>query len=181
MSGLAATSQTRFLTFHPYGLPLDNTSTPNCYSNYGTNGNGCPPDKRTYANPTPGVWELLVESRRTSPLLDNPFTLTASVVGVQVDPASQTIPSASAGVPAPVSWTATNQFGPVTATATGGPLGSAKQDRPTIANGAKLTYTVAGAGRVRPAGRQHRQSVRQLGRPRPVRDGSWRCEAVGGR
>ena len=85
MSGLAATSQTRFLTFHPYGLPLDNTSTPNCYSNYGTNGNGCPPDKRTYANPTPGVWELLVESRRTSPLLDNPFTLTASVVGVQVD------------------------------------------------------------------------------------------------
>jgi hypothetical protein len=142
MSGLAANSQTRFLTFHPYGLPLDNTSTPNCYSNYGTNGNGCPPDKRTYANPTPGVWELLVESRRTSPLLDNPFTLTASVVGVQVDPASQTVPTASAGVPVPVSWTATNQFGPVTATATGGPLGSAKQDRPTIANGAKVTYTV---------------------------------------
>ena len=84
MSGLAPNSQTRFLAFHPYGLPLDNTSTPNCYSNYGDgSGNGCPPASRTYANPTPGVWEILVEARRTSPLLNNPFTLTAGVVGVR--------------------------------------------------------------------------------------------------
>jgi hypothetical protein len=151
MSGLQAGSQTRFLAFHPYGVPLDSTSTPNCYSNYGTNGNGCPPDKRTYANPTPGVWELLVEARRTSPQLENPFTMTASVLGVRVDPAGQTVPTATAGTPVPLTWTATNTFGPVTATATGGSLGSAKSDRPTIADGAELTYTVtvpAGASRL---------------------------------
>jgi hypothetical protein len=143
MSGLLSGSQTRFLAFHPYGVPLDSTSTPNCYSNYGTNGNGCPPDKRTYANPTPGVWEILVEARRTSPMLDNPFTMTASVLGVRVDPASQTVPTATAGTPVALDWTVSNTFGPVTATATGGPLGSAKSDRPTIADGTQLTYTVS--------------------------------------
>jgi len=146
MSGLAAHSQTRFLAFHPYGLPLDNTSTPNCYSNYpsdgSTAGNGCKSDTRSYANPTPGVWEILVEARRTSPLLANPFTLTAGVVGVQVDPASQTIPSVVAGQATPLSWDVKNLFGGVTATAVGGAVGSAKTATPTIANGAKQTYTV---------------------------------------
>jgi hypothetical protein len=145
MAGLSPDSQTRFLTFHPYGLPLDNTSTPNCYSNYpvpGTAGNGCKSDTRTYANPTPGVWEILVEARRTSPLLNNPFSLTAGVVGVQVDPASQTIPSVVAGQATPLSWTVKNLFSGVTATAVGGGLGSAKTATPTIANETKQTYTV---------------------------------------
>ena len=90
LSGLAAGSQTRFLAFHPYGVPLDNTSTPNCYPNYpadATEGNGCNPYSRAYSNPQPGVWEVLVEARRTSPLLDNPFTLTAKLLGATVDPA----------------------------------------------------------------------------------------------
>jgi hypothetical protein len=143
MSGLQSGSQTRFLTFHPYGLPLDNTSTPNCYSNYGTpEGNGCNPATRTYANPTPGVWEILVESRRTSPLLDNPFTLTAGVVGVQVDPASQTVPTAAAGQATALSWTVKNLFAGVTATASGGGLGSAKKATPTIADLTQQTFTV---------------------------------------
>jgi Subtilase family/Bacterial pre-peptidase C-terminal domain len=145
MAGLSPNSQTRFLTFHPYGLPLDNTSTPNCYSNYpapGTAGNGCKSDTRTYANPTPGVWEILVEARRTSPLLDNPFALTAGVVGVEVDPASQTIPSVVAGQATPLSWAVENLFGGVTATAVGGDLGSAKTATPTIADKAQQTYTV---------------------------------------
>jgi hypothetical protein len=144
MSGLAPNSQTRFLTFHPYGLPLDNTSTPNCYSNYGdgTGGDHCPPAGRTYANPTPGVWEVLVEARRTSPLLNNPFTVTAGVVGVEVDPAGQTLPSVVAGQATPLSWEVKNLFSGVTATAVGSDLGSAKTATPTIADGTKQTYTV---------------------------------------
>ena len=51
MSGLAPKSQTRFLAFHPYGLPLDNTSTPNCYSNYGDGSGGT--TARRPAAPTP--------------------------------------------------------------------------------------------------------------------------------
>ena len=88
------------------------------------------------------MWEILVEARRTSPLLNNPFTLTAGVVGVEVDPASQTIPSVVAGQATPLSWDVKNLFSGVTATAVGGGLGSAKTATPTIAGGTQQTYTV---------------------------------------
>ena len=93
--GLAANSQTRFLTFHPYGVALETVDAGLLQQ--------LPRRERLHRRqadlrqPQPGVWELLVESRRTSPLLDNPFTLTASVVGVRVDPASQTVPSGLPG------------------------------------------------------------------------------------
>lgn len=144
MSGLNANSQTRFLAFHPYGVPLDDTSTPNCYPHYGTpEGNGCNPSVRAYSDPAPGVWEILVESRRTSPLLDNPFTLTVKLLGATVDPATITLDSVAKDTPTPVQWTATNNFATVTATANGGPLGSARSETPTIgATDPDLTYTV---------------------------------------
>ncbi|GHF35775.1 serine protease [Streptomyces mashuensis] len=82
MSGLAAGSQTRFVAINPYGVPVDPTSTPNCYPNYPNPANTCRPDQRSYAKPLPGVWEIEVESRRTSPLLDNPYTLTVTAQGV---------------------------------------------------------------------------------------------------
>lgn len=151
MSGLDAGSQTRFLAFHPYGLPLDNTSTPNCYSSYGTDGNGCNPALRTYADPLPGVWEILVESRRTSPLLDNPFTLTVKLLGASVDPATVTLDSVVTGQPTPVQWNLTNQFAGVQAHAVGGSLGSALSARPSINKGDQQTYTVtvpSGASRL---------------------------------
>jgi Subtilase family/Bacterial pre-peptidase C-terminal domain len=150
MSGLAPGSQTRFLAFHPFGLPIDSTSSLSCYSNRPLN--DCDPAKRAYANPQPGIWEFIVESRRTTPQLDNPFTLKASVLGVTVTPPAQTLERVQAGTPAPVSWTVRNDFGPVTASASGGPLGSAKADRPIItADGPDLVRTVvvpAGATRL---------------------------------
>jgi hypothetical protein len=143
MSGRAAGSQTRFLAFHPYGVPMGDTSTPSCYSNYGTpEGNGCNPNVRAFSDPAPGVWEILVEARRTSPQLDNPFTLTTKLLGATVDPATITLDSVAKNTPTAVQWTATNQFADVTATATGGPLGSAKSDRPTVNDGAQQVFTV---------------------------------------
>ena len=47
----------------------------------------------SYENPLPGVWEIEVESRRTSPALVNPFNLTARIQGVTVDPATVDLPS----------------------------------------------------------------------------------------
>ena len=38
----------------------------------------------------------------------------------------------TAGEPTPVTWTLTNDFGPVTVQGQGGPLGSSFTDRPTI-------------------------------------------------
>ena len=72
-----------------------------------------------------------------------------------------------------MNWNATNQFGAVTATAPGGPLGSAKTGR--LANGTKLTYTVSV-----PAGAPSWTSgsaTRATTRPTwTCSYGSWRCK-----
>ena len=141
LSGLSVGSQTRFLAFHPFGQGVDSTASTACYSNF-SNAAVCNPASRSYANPQPGVWEILVESRRTSPLLENPFTLDASLLGVSVDPESQVLETVQKGVATPVSWNVTNDFGQVTASATGGALGSAKSSQESIVNHALKTYTV---------------------------------------
>jgi hypothetical protein len=141
LSGLAAGSQTRFLAFHPFGQGVDSTASTVCYANY-LDGNGCNPASRSYANPQPGIWEILVESRRTSPLLANPFTLDASLLGVSITPESQELATVQKGVATPVSWDVKNDFGQVTASAKGGALGSAKSSEETIDHLALKTYTV---------------------------------------
>ncbi|MET7593780.1 S8 family serine peptidase [Streptomyces sp. NPDC005481] len=141
IGGLKDKSQTRFISIHPYGVPVDNTSTPYCYNNY-LDGNGCKPDVRAYADPQAGVWEIEVESRRTSPLLDNPYKLDVAVLGAAFDPAVVTVPEAKVGTPAAASWKVTNKFAALDGTLKGGPLGSSKTARPTIAQGATQTTTV---------------------------------------
>lgn len=53
MGGLKDKSQTRFISIHPYGVPVDDTSTPSCYPNYNPD-NVCRPDLRSYADPQAG-------------------------------------------------------------------------------------------------------------------------------
>ncbi|PWI09629.1 serine protease [Streptomyces sp. NWU339] len=142
LGGLKATSQTRFIAIHPYGVPSDPTSTVNCYPNYNNPANTCRPDVRSYADPQPGVWEIEVESRRTSPLLDNPYKLDVAVLGAVFDPETVTVPEAKVGTPADVSWKVTNQAAALDGKLVGGPLGSAKTDRPTISTGDVHTTTV---------------------------------------
>ncbi|MFD9000354.1 S8 family serine peptidase [Streptomyces sp. NPDC059582] len=141
IGGLKDKSQTRFLAIHPYGTPVDNTGTPYCYNNY-LDGNGCKPDVRAYADPQPGVWEIDVESRRTSPLLDNPYKLDVAVLGAAFDPATVTVPEAKVGVPSAASWKVTNNFAALDGTLVGGPLGSSKSARPAIKEGEKQITTV---------------------------------------
>ncbi|MER5749908.1 S8 family serine peptidase [Streptomyces sp. NPDC002088] len=141
IGGLKDKSQTRFLAVHPYGTPVDNTGTPYCYNNY-LDGNGCKPDVRSYADPQAGVWEIDVESRRTSPLLDNPYKLDVAVLGAAFDPETVTVPEAKAGVPAAASWKVTNNFAAIDGKLVGGPLGSAKSARPAIKEGETQTTTV---------------------------------------
>jgi subtilisin family serine protease len=134
IGGLDEGSQTRFIGIHPYGLPVDPTSTINCYPNYENPANTCRPDVRSYENPLPGVWEIEVESRRTSPLLNNPFKLDVTVLGAAFDPAVKTLPEAKIGTPTAVEWNVTNQFAAIDGKPAGGSLGSAKVARPTIAH-----------------------------------------------
>ncbi|MFF5155731.1 S8 family serine peptidase [Streptomyces sp. NPDC000348] len=142
MSGLKEKSQTRFIAIHPYGVPADPTSTVNCYPNYTNPANTCRPDVRSYANPQPGVWEIEVESRRTSPLLDNPYQLDVAVLGAVFAPETVTVPEAKVGTPAAASWTVTNEFAALDGKLVGGPLGSSKTDRPAIGTGDTRTTTV---------------------------------------
>ncbi|WP_455360040.1 S8 family serine peptidase [Streptomyces sp. SYSU K21746] len=142
LGGLAEGSQTRFISIHPYGVPSDPTSTINCYPNYPNPANTCRPDLRSYAKPQPGVWEIEVESRRTSPLLDNPYKLDVAVLGASFDPAVQVLPEAKVGTPAPVQWTVTNGFAAIDGKLKGGSLGSAKVAKPTIAHHETQTSTV---------------------------------------
>jgi hypothetical protein len=141
MSGLKDKSQTRFISIHPYGVAVEDSATIYCYNNY-LDGNGCKPDARSYADPQPGVWEIEVESRRTSPLLDNPYKLDVTVYGAAFDPETVTVPEAKVGTPAAVSWKVTNNFAAVDGKLAGGPLGSSKTARPTIKDHENQTTTV---------------------------------------
>lgn len=141
LTGIAVKSQTRFIAINPYGVPVESTASTACYTNF-SDVKDCKPTSRSYPNPLPGVWEFEVESRRTSPMLRNPFTLTAAVQSVEVTPATQTIASATLGEPTAVNWTVTNQYGPLTVTAEGGALGSSHTERPTIADLATQNHEV---------------------------------------
>ncbi|MFD7263432.1 S8 family serine peptidase [Streptomyces sp. NPDC059874] len=143
LGGLAAGSQTRFISIHPYGVGVEDSATTQCYPNYDNPANKCRPDLRSYADPQPGVWEIEVESRRTSPLLDNPFKLDVSVLGAAFDPAVKVLPEVKQGTPAPVQWTVKNDGAAISGgKLQGGPLGSAKVAKPTIANGETHTTEV---------------------------------------
>ncbi|MEU0188684.1 S8 family serine peptidase [Streptomyces afghaniensis] len=142
LGGLKDKSQTRFISIHPYGVPSDPTSTVNCYPNYSNPANTCRPDVRSYADPQPGVWEIEVESRRTSPLLDNPYKLDVAVLGAAFEPATVTVPEAKVGTPAAASWKVTNGFAAIDGKLVGGSLGSSKTTRPSIKQRETQTTTV---------------------------------------
>ncbi|QWF83549.1 S8 family serine peptidase [Amycolatopsis sp. CA-230715] len=135
--------QVRFLRYDPTGVPIDITSTTNCYNPDG--GAGCAggtPTSRTVTNPLPGVWELVVEARRTSDVPVAPWKLAATVLGTTVTPNPDDIASAKIGTPVNRSYAVANTLGAFTGKLTGGTLGSAKIDRPTIATGAQQQYPV---------------------------------------
>jgi hypothetical protein len=142
--------QIRFLRFHPYGVGVEDNSTPNCYNPPVPPANACDagdPTSRTFTDPLAGVWEIVVEARRTSDAASAPYTLTASVLGATVSPDPDTIATARLGQPIARQYTLTNAFGPFTGRATGTPLGSARLARPTIGDGAQSQFPVTvGAG-----------------------------------
>ncbi|MEV6110680.1 S8 family serine peptidase [Streptomyces sp. NPDC051940] len=146
IDGLNGLSQTRFIAIDPWGLPADNTASNACYPNYNP-ANTCRPDVRSYQDPIPGVWEIEVEARRTSPMLDNPFHVTATALGTTFDPAVRTVAEAKIGTPTAVDWQVKNGFAPIEGKLRGGSLGSSKTARPTIANhGLNTTTLTVGAG-----------------------------------
>ena len=135
------TGQVRFLRFHPWGLGVDSNASTSCYMPVVAGCSTGSPLSRTFADTTAGVWEVTVEARRTSDVPWAPFTLTASLFGVEVSPDPDVIPEAQVGVPVPRSYTLTNNFGSFVGRATGSGLGSARRGVFTIANHELQHYT----------------------------------------
>lgn len=145
MSGLAEGSQTRWIAIDPQGLPVDDNATSQCYPNYDnpSSPNTCQSDVRSYENPEAGVWEIEVEARRTTPQLDNPYTVTATAYSATFEPETAVVEEATTGVPTTVSWDVTNDLAAVTdGSLAAGELGSARTERPAIADGDYSSYTV---------------------------------------
>ncbi|GAA2685044.1 MULTISPECIES: S8 family serine peptidase [Actinosynnema] len=145
--------QVRFLRFDPYGVPFDTTSSTNCYNpDAGAGCAGGTATSRTAANPTPGVWEIVVEARRTSDADVAKYSVTASVLGTAITPNPDVIESVVAGTPVERQYQVTNSLATFTGKLVGGPLGSAKVARPTIADGTTAQYDLvvpAGATQLR--------------------------------
>ncbi|PPK70210.1 S8 family serine peptidase [Actinokineospora auranticolor] len=138
----AGQGQLRFLRFHPYGTGVETNASTNCYNPPVAGCDAGSPTSRTLANPAPGVWEIVVEARRTSDAAYAPFTLTAQVLGVSVSPNPDTIDSAAVNTPVARTYALKNQFGPFTGKASGTALGSAKKAVLTIANEENQQYRV---------------------------------------
>ncbi|MFS8096316.1 S8 family serine peptidase [Lentzea alba] len=131
----AGKGQVRFLRFTPQGLPLDVTSSTNCYNpDAGAGCSGGTPTSRTVVNPMAGVWEIVVEARRTSDAAEAPYSVTASVFTTSINPNPDVIASAALGAPLNRSYTVTNAQSAFNGRLAAGAVGSVKQDRPTIAH-----------------------------------------------
>ncbi|MDC0773139.1 S8 family serine peptidase [Streptomyces sp. HD] len=129
LGGLKEGSQTKFSAISPYGVTAADNDPKTT-------------DIASYTDPLPGVWEIEVDSRRTSPLLDNPYKLNATVYGASFDPEAVTVPEAKVGTPVAASWTVTNKLEAVEGNIKGGALGSSKTARPTIAAGETQTSKI---------------------------------------
>lgn len=140
--GTPGTGQARFVRFHPYGVGIDDNASTSCYAPAVAGCAGGSPYSRTTSNPQAGVWEVTVEARRTSDAAEVPYTLTASILGAKVSPSPDVIESATIGTPVQRSYDITNLFGAFTGRAVGTTLGSARTDKPTIANLDQQTTTV---------------------------------------
>lgn len=140
-SATPGTGQARFLRFHPYGIGIEDNSSLSCYI---PSSGGCDfnPNSRTVSNPQAGVWEVVVEARRTSDIANVPFTLTAAVLGASVSPNPDIIRSATIGVPIARSYTLTNLYGSFTGRAIGTTLGSARRGVFSIAELEQQQYPI---------------------------------------
>ncbi len=136
--------QVRFLRYSPQGLPADSTSSTNCYNpDAGAGCAGGTPTSRTTLAPQAGVWEVVVEARRTSDVASAPFTLKVTALSAEIEPDPDTVPSATIGTPIEREYTVTNRFGAFSGKLVGGgALSSVQAQRPTVVDGEQSEFPV---------------------------------------
>ena len=140
----AGAGQIRFLRYSPQGLPVDATSSTNCYNpDAGAGCTGGTPTSRTTLAPQAGVWEVVVDARRTSDAASAPFTLTVTALSAEIEPDPDTVPSVPIDTPVEREYTVTNRFGTFSGNLVGGgALGSVQTQRPSVAAGQQKQFPV---------------------------------------
>ncbi|MCX2950094.1 S8 family serine peptidase [Lentzea sp. NEAU-D7] len=148
----AGKGQVRFLRYTPQGVGFDSNTSTSCYNpDAGAGCAGGTPTSRTVASPMAGVWEIVIEARRTSDADVAPYSVTASVLGTSISPNPDVIASGTVGTPIERSYTVTNTQASFNGRLAAGAVGSAKTARPTIANLESQQYPIvvsAGASKL---------------------------------
>lgn len=134
LDGLADGSQVRILPIDPDGMPADSNASNHCYTDYADPAN-CDAGARAVYRPKPGIWEFVIEARRTSGTDANTYEAAVSLQGMSVEPVSTTVDSVTMNEPTDVSLSGTNSFGPVDAHVTTGEVGTVLNLFATVAQG----------------------------------------------
>ncbi|MEW2386546.1 S8 family serine peptidase [Micromonospora sp. NPDC047707] len=137
--------QIRFLTFHPYGVTGE-PFTPNssyCYNPPAAAFCGGSPTSRTLNSPTPGVWEITVDARRSSDAILAPYKLTVTALGIAVNPELDVIEEAVKGIGIHREWALVNKASPFLGKAVGGSLGSARMTTGIIRENERREFEVS--------------------------------------
>ena len=126
----------RMLRQHPYGFSIDNTST-TAYCSAGVScqtGQPAGTVQRTFtptsSTPAPGVWEVTMDTSRTSTASVNTYSLTFETFSVTLSPTSWTVSGAAVPSSHAQSFTVTNNGAAFTGNLAGGNLTSAYEQTP---------------------------------------------------
>ncbi|MDR6907753.1 putative HAF family extracellular repeat protein [Agromyces sp. 3263] len=134
LDGVADGSQVRILPIDPDGMPADSNASDHCYT-ASTDPSGCDAAARAVYRPKAGIWEFVIEARRTSGTDANSYTAAVSLQGMSVEPGSTTLDSVTMNEPTDVSMAGTNTFAPVDAHVTTGEVGTVANLFSTVAQG----------------------------------------------
>ncbi|WP_159600323.1 S8 family serine peptidase [Agromyces humi] len=134
LDGIADGSQVRILPIDPDGMPADSNASDHCYTAY-ADPSGCEAGARAVYRPKPGIWEFVIEARRTSGTDANTYRAVVSLQGMSVEPGSTTLDSVTMNEPTDVSLAGTNTFAPVEAHVTTGEVGTVVDLFSTVAQG----------------------------------------------
>lgn len=136
MTSTPLTGRIRTIRFHPYGVPFDSTTT-TPYCGESSTSTACPggPVIRTAANPTPGVWEVTVDTSRASLADPATYVLRVELFGVSVTPSSWTVDPAAVGGSYTQAFDFRNQGAPFAGNASGTSLSSAFATQGSMSKG----------------------------------------------
>ena len=169
-------TQTRFIAIHPYGVPAENTSTPNCYPNYVQPGQHL---QARRARRTTTRCRASGRSRSRRGARRRCWTTRSSsraeVQGVTVTPAVGRAAERHGRRGDAGHLDRDQQLRSGRGQGSGRSARQRARAPPTIADRADQTYTVVVPAGATPAGRRDRQRQRPRRRPRPVRPQRGRC------